>query len=65
MSVSGIAKFGFAALMIVIWVALPGTGVQAQQRGGTVQTIQELTSNTITSGSTLQFTFPFPASHFQ
>jgi DNA-binding beta-propeller fold protein YncE len=38
MSVSGVAKFGFAAFMIVIWVALPGTGVQAQQRGGTVQT---------------------------
>ena len=38
MSVSGVAKFGLAALMIVIWVALPGTGLQAQQRGGTAQT---------------------------
>ena len=38
MSVSGVARFGFTALMIVIWVAMQGTGVQAQQRGGTVQT---------------------------
>src|SRR5258706_13201759 len=38
MSLSGVARFGFPALMIVIWVALQGTSVQAQQRGGTVQT---------------------------
>ena len=38
MPASCVAKFGFARLMIVIWVVLPGTGVQAQQRGGTVQT---------------------------
>ncbi len=36
--VSGAAKFGITTWMIVIWVALQGTGVQAQQRGGTVQT---------------------------
>src|SRR6202162_3403874 len=38
MSVSSIARFRFPALMILIWVALQGTSVQAQQRGGTVQT---------------------------
>ena len=35
---SSIRRFGFPAWMIVLWVAAPGTGVQAQQRGGTVQT---------------------------
>src|SRR5213596_498590 len=38
MSVSGIARFGFTRLIIVICAALLGTRVQAQQRGGTVQT---------------------------
>ena len=38
MSVSGVARFGFTALILVIGVALQGTRVQAQQRGGTVQT---------------------------
>src|SRR6516225_11570048 len=35
---SSVRRFGFPAWMIVLWVAAPGTGVQAQQRGGTVQT---------------------------
>ena len=38
MSISGVARFGSTALMLVIWAALPGTGLQAQQRGGTAQT---------------------------
>ena len=38
MSVSSVARFGFPALMIVIWFALQATSVQAQQRGGTPQT---------------------------
>ena len=38
MSVSNVARFRLAALMIVVWVAMPRTGLQAQQRGGTVQT---------------------------
>ena len=38
MSVSGVARFGFAALILVVGVALQGTRVQAQQRGGTAQT---------------------------
>src|SRR3989442_472772 len=38
MSLSRVARFGFPASLIVIWVALQGTGVQAQQPGGTVQT---------------------------
>ena len=38
MSASGVARFGFAALILVIGVALQGTRVQAQQRGGTAQT---------------------------
>ena len=38
MSVSNVTRFGFPALMIVLWVATQGTGVQAQQRGGTAQT---------------------------
>ena len=38
MSVSSVARFWFPALMIVLWVATEGTAVQAQQRGGTVQT---------------------------
>ena len=37
MSVSGFVRFWLSAL-IVIWVALQGTSVQTQQRGGTVQT---------------------------
>ena len=35
---SSVRRFGFPAWMIVLWVAAPGTGVQAQQKGGTVQT---------------------------
>ena len=38
MSLSGVARFGFTALIIVIGVGMQGTRVQAQQRGGTVQT---------------------------
>ena len=38
MSVSRVARFGFTGWMIVICTALLGTSVQAQQRGGTVQT---------------------------
>ena len=38
MSVSSVARFRFARWMIIIWVTLPGTTVQAQQRGGTSQT---------------------------
>jgi DNA-binding beta-propeller fold protein YncE len=38
MSVARVARFGFPALMIVLWVATHGTRVQAQQRGGTIQT---------------------------
>jgi len=38
MSVSNVARFGFTALMIVICAVMQGIGVQAQQRGGTVQT---------------------------
>ena len=38
MSVSSVARFVFTASMIVIWFALPENTVQAQQRGGTVQT---------------------------
>ncbi len=38
MSVSSVARFGFPALMIVLWLAMQATAVQAQQRGGTVQT---------------------------
>jgi DNA-binding beta-propeller fold protein YncE len=37
-SASSIASFGLTAWVIVFWVALPETTVQAQQRGGTVQT---------------------------
>src|SRR5712671_6241511 len=38
MSVSGVARFRFTASMIVLWAAMQGTAVQAQQRGGTPQT---------------------------
>ena len=38
MSLSGLARFGFTALIIVIWVVVQGTRIQGQQRGGTVQT---------------------------
>ena len=38
MSVSRVTKFEFTALMIVLGVAMSATGMQAQQRGGTVQT---------------------------
>src|SRR5215472_13798697 len=38
MSVSSVARVGFPALMIVLWIATQETRVQAQQRGGTVQT---------------------------
>jgi len=38
MSISGVARFGFTGLMMVVWGAMQGTRVQAQQRGGTVQT---------------------------
>jgi DNA-binding beta-propeller fold protein YncE len=31
-------RCGFTVWMIAVWVALPGTNLQAQQRGGTVQT---------------------------
>ena len=38
MSLSNLARLKFTALVIVVWAALQGTGLQAQQRGGTVQT---------------------------
>ena len=38
MSKPRVAKFGFAASIIAIGIALLGTRVQAQQRGGTAQT---------------------------
>jgi DNA-binding beta-propeller fold protein YncE len=38
MSVSGFVRFWLTALIVVVSVALQGTSVQAQQRGGTVQT---------------------------
>jgi polar amino acid transport system substrate-binding protein len=38
MSLSSVAKFGFPASLIVMWVALQVTGIQAQQPGGTVET---------------------------
>jgi len=46
MSVSSVVRFGFRALTIVFWVATHGTVIQAQQRGGTVQTdkVQPLNS---------------------
>jgi DNA-binding beta-propeller fold protein YncE len=37
-SASGLVRFWLTALIVVVWVALHGTGVQTQQRGGTVQT---------------------------
>ena len=40
MSVSSVSRFGFPALMMSSGVAMQATGVQAQQRGGTVQTDQ-------------------------
>jgi len=38
MSVSGFARVWLTALIVVVWIALQGTGVQTQQRGGTAQT---------------------------
>jgi DNA-binding beta-propeller fold protein YncE len=38
MSVSGFVRFWFTPLIVVVWVALQGTSVQTQQRGGTPQT---------------------------
>ena len=38
MFVSGFVRFWLTALIAVVWVALQGTSVQSQQRGGTVQT---------------------------
>src|SRR6202140_397919 len=38
MSVSGLVRFWLTALIVIVWVALQGTSVQTQQRGGTVQT---------------------------
>ena len=38
MSRSNLARSSYPTLAIVVCVALPGTAVQAQQRGGTVQT---------------------------
>src|SRR3982074_2830563 len=38
MSVSGFVRFWWTALIVLVWVALQGTSVQTQQRGGTVQT---------------------------
>ena len=40
MSISSVSRFGFPALMIVLPLAMPVTAIQAQQRGGTVQTDQ-------------------------
>ena len=38
MSVSGFVRFSLTVLIVFVWVALQGTSVQTQQRGGTVQT---------------------------
>jgi DNA-binding beta-propeller fold protein YncE len=38
MAVPGWVRFPLTALIAVVWIALQGTGVQTQQRGGTVQT---------------------------
>jgi DNA-binding beta-propeller fold protein YncE len=38
MPISSVARIGFTALMIVLCAAMQEIGVQAQQRGGTVQT---------------------------
>ena len=38
MSASGVARFRFTASMMVLWAAMQGGAVQAQQRGGTSQT---------------------------
>jgi len=38
MSVSSVGRFSLPASMIVLWVATHGTVIQAQQRGGTIQT---------------------------
>jgi DNA-binding beta-propeller fold protein YncE len=38
MSVSGFVRFWLTALIVVVWLALQGTSVQTQQRGGTIQT---------------------------
>ena len=48
MSVSCFVRFWLAALIVVVWVALQGTIVQTQQRGGTAQTdkVQPVNSGT-------------------
>src|SRR5882762_2164270 len=38
MSASGLVRFWLTALFVVAWVALEGTSVHTQQRGGTAQT---------------------------
>src|SRR3982751_5054686 len=38
MTVSGFARFSVTALIVVVWVAVDGTSVQTQARGGTPQT---------------------------
>ena len=38
MSASRFRRYGITALSVLVWVALQGTSVQTQQRGGTVQT---------------------------
>src|SRR3974390_1141362 len=46
MSVSRVARCLFPALTMVLWIATHGTGVRAQQRGGTAQTDQVQPWNT-------------------
>jgi DNA-binding beta-propeller fold protein YncE len=38
MSAWGVRRFAFNLSMAVLWVAMPGTVIEAQQRGGTAQT---------------------------
>jgi len=38
MSISGFVRLSLTALIVVVWVALKGTSVETQQRGGTAQT---------------------------
>ena len=46
MFVSSRVRFGFTPLIVVAWVALQGTSVHGQQRGGTPQTDKVQSVNT-------------------
>jgi hypothetical protein len=49
MSILAFGRCSIVALVAVVWVALQGTGVQTQQRGGTAQTdkVQRVNSGAI------------------